>query len=60
MPALTIPRIEGRSQKEFLKAIKGDPAPGSNFDYSTKLTEMSLVCVIPNVSIPALNTMLQA
>jgi hypothetical protein len=25
MPALTIPRIEGGSQKEFLKAIKGDP-----------------------------------
>lgn len=46
MPEASIPRIEGGPQQEFLDAIKGGPAPGSNFDYSTRLTEMSLIGVM--------------
>jgi len=46
MPEATIPRIDGGPQKEFLDAIKGGTAPGSNFDYSTRLTEMAAVGVL--------------
>lgn len=46
MPEATIRRIEGGPQQEFIDAIKGGPAPGSNFDYSTRLTEMSLIGVM--------------
>ena len=47
MPEATIPRIDGGPQKEFLDAIKGVGAlPGSNFDYSAELTEMTLVGVL--------------
>ena len=47
MPAETIPRIAGGPQAEWLAAIKGDgPMPGSNFDYSARLTEMALVGVL--------------
>jgi len=46
MPEATIPRIDGGPQKEFLDAIKGGPLPGSNFDYSTRLTEMAAVGVL--------------
>ncbi len=46
-PAPTIPRVKGGPFKEWLAAIKGDgPLPGSNFDYSAELTEMSLVGVL--------------
>ena len=47
MPAPTIPRIADGPQKEFLDAVKGTgPLPGSNFDYSTRLTEMAAVGVL--------------
>ncbi|SHF32486.1 Tat (twin-arginine translocation) pathway signal sequence [Mariniphaga anaerophila] len=47
MPEATIPRIEGGPQQEFLDAVKGNgPLPGSNFDYATELTEMSLIGVL--------------
>ena len=47
MPEATIPRIEGGPQQEFLNAVKGTgPMPGSNFDYATELTEMSLIGVL--------------
>lgn len=47
MPEPVIPRIEDGPQQEFLRAVKGDgPLPGSNFDYSTRLTEMAAVGVL--------------
>ena len=34
-------------QKEFPVAVKGDgPMPGSNFDYSSRLTEMAAVGIL--------------
>jgi hypothetical protein len=32
--------------KEFLDAIKGGPASGSDFNYSTRLTEMAAIGVL--------------
>ncbi len=47
MPAQTIPRVEGGPRAEWLRAIKGEgPMPGSNFDYSSRLTEMAAVGVM--------------
>lgn len=47
LPAKTIPRIKGGPFTEWADAIKGDgPEPGSNFDYSAGLTEMSLLGVL--------------
>jgi predicted dehydrogenase len=46
MPAETIPRIEGGPQEEWLAAIKGGPMPGSNFEYSARLTEMASLGVL--------------
>lgn len=47
MPAQTIPRIEGGPLPEWLAAIKGDgPMPGSNFEYSARLTEMASLGVM--------------
>ncbi len=47
MPAETIPRVEGGPRAEWMAAIKGTgPMPGSNFEYSTRLTEMSLIGVM--------------
>jgi len=46
MPEPSIARIEGGPQQEFLNAITGGPAPGSNFDYATQLTEMTLIGVM--------------
>ncbi len=46
-PEKTIPRIDGGPWAEWLRAIKGDgPMPGSNFDYSAELTEMTLLGVL--------------
>ena len=46
-PAKTIRRIKGGPFQEWIDAIKGDgPMPGSNFDYSAELTEMSQVGVL--------------
>jgi len=48
LPAETIPRIQEEApQAEWLAAIKGDgPMPGSNFDYSARLTEMASLGVM--------------
>jgi hypothetical protein len=47
LPPQTIPRVEGGPVAEWLRAIKGDgPLPGSNFEYSARLTEMALVGVL--------------
>ena len=47
LPKETIPRVEGGPQQEWLRAIKGDgPLPGSNFEYSARLTEMVLLGVL--------------
>jgi predicted dehydrogenase len=47
MPAETIPRVEGGPRAEWLAAIKGKgPIPGSNFEYSTRLTEMASIGVM--------------
>lgn len=47
LPAKVIPRVKGGPFQEWLRAIKGEgPAPGSAFDYSARLTEMSLLGVI--------------
>lgn len=47
LPAKTIPRIKGGPFQEWIRAIKQEgPLPGSQFDYSARLTEMSLVGVL--------------
>jgi predicted dehydrogenase len=47
LPAKTLPRIKGGPFEEWIRAIKGEgPMPGSNFDYSARLTEMALVGVM--------------
>lgn len=48
MPAQTIPRVkEEAPHAEWISAIKGDgPLPGSQFEYSARLTEMSLLGVL--------------
>ncbi len=48
MPAETIPRVEEEApQAEWLAAIKGEgPVPGSNFEYSARLTEMASIGVM--------------
>ncbi len=46
-PAEVIPRVEGGPRAEWFAAIKGTgPMPGSNFEYSARLTEMSLLGVM--------------
>jgi hypothetical protein len=46
-PEQTIPRIENeRPVKEWIDAIKANYLPGSNFDYSARLTEMALTGVM--------------
>jgi predicted dehydrogenase len=46
-PAATIPRVKGGPFREWIAAIKGDgPEPGSNFDYASTLTEISLLGVL--------------
>lgn len=45
--AQTIPRVAGGPFREWMSAIKGDgPEPGSNFNYSARLTEIILLGVI--------------
>ena len=46
-PAESIPRVAGGPFREWLRAIKETgPEPGSNFDYSAKLTEIILLGVL--------------
>jgi predicted dehydrogenase len=47
LPAKTIPRVAGGPFQEWIRAVKGEgPLPGSNFDYSARLTEAALVGVM--------------
>lgn len=50
LPAKTIPRIEGGHFAEWIRACKGGTPAGSNFDYSSRLTEVAL---LSNVAIRA-------
>jgi hypothetical protein len=46
-PAQTIPRVAGGPFREWIRAIKQTgPEPGSNFNYSAKLTEIILLGVL--------------
>ena len=42
-PPKTIPRVKGGPHKEWIRACKGGPKPGSNFEHSGPLTEMVLL-----------------
>ena len=48
LPAKTIPRIEGDHFAEWIRACKGGPAAGSNFDYAAGLTEL---CLLSNLAV---------
>lgn len=48
LPPKTIPRIAGGHFDEWIRACKGGPAAGSNFEYSTRLTEL---CLLGNVAL---------
>lgn len=43
LPPATIPRVAGGPFREWIRGIKGGPAPGSNFDVSANLTEVVLL-----------------
>ena len=44
MPPKTIPRVPpGGPHMEWVRACKGGPTPGSNFDYAGPLSEMVLL-----------------
>ncbi len=43
LPAKTIPRVQGGPFAEWLRACKGGPKAGSNFDYSGPFTEAVLL-----------------
>lgn len=45
LPEKTIPRTKGH-HREWIDAIKGGPAPLSNFDYASRLTEITLLGVL--------------
>ncbi len=46
-PEQTVPRVDGGSFREWIRACKGEgPEPGSNFGYSSKLTEIILLGVL--------------
>ena len=50
LPPPSLPRVEGSHFDEWLRACKGGPAAGANFDYSSGLTEMVL---LSNVAVRA-------
>lgn len=50
LPPRTLPRIEGGHFAEWIRACKGGPAAGANFDYASRLTEMVL---LSNVAVRA-------
>ena len=43
LPAKTLPRVVGGHFAEWIRACKGGPAAGSNFAYSSRLTETALL-----------------
>ncbi len=50
LPPATLPRVEGGHFAEWVRACKGGPAAGSNFEYSSRLTETVL---LSNVAVRA-------
>jgi predicted dehydrogenase len=51
LPGKTLPRVEGGKHfEEWVRACKGGPAAGSNFDLASKLTEL---CLLSNVAVRA-------
>jgi predicted dehydrogenase len=50
LPAKTLPRVEGGHFAEWIRACKGGPAAGSNFEYASRLTEL---CLLSNVAVRA-------
>lgn len=42
-PPRTIPRIHGSHEQDWIRACKGGPPAGSNFDYAAPLTELVLL-----------------
>ena len=50
LPPKTLPRVEGGHFAEWVRACKGGPAAGSNFEYAAKLTEL---CLLSNVAVRA-------
>ncbi len=50
LPAATLPRVQGGHWAEWVRACKGGPAAGSNFEYSSRLTETVL---LSNVAVRA-------
>jgi predicted dehydrogenase len=50
LPPKTIPRVEGGHFAEWVRACKGGVPAGSNFDYSSRLTELAL---LSNLSVRA-------
>jgi predicted dehydrogenase len=50
LPAASLPRVEGGHWAEWVRACKGGPAAGSNFEYSSRLTETVL---LSNVAVRA-------
>ena len=51
LPPKTIPRIEGGDHfAEWIRACKGGPAAGSNFEVASRLTEL---CLLSNVAVRA-------
>jgi hypothetical protein len=51
LPAKTLPRIEGGDHfTEWVRACKGGPAAGSNFEIASRLTEL---CLLSNVAVRA-------
>ncbi|MBL9215046.1 MAG: Gfo/Idh/MocA family oxidoreductase [Opitutaceae bacterium] len=48
LPAKTLPRVEGGHFAEWVRACKGGPAAGSDFQYAAKLTEL---CLLSNVAV---------
>jgi len=51
LPPRSLPRVEGADHfKEWVRACKGGPAAGSNFDIASRLTEL---CLLSNVAVRA-------
>ena len=50
LPPKTIPRVEGGHFAEWIRACKGGPAAGSNFELASRLTEL---CLLSNVAVRA-------
>lgn len=46
LPPPSIPRVATGPVEEWIRAIKGGPAPGANFDYAGRLSEVVLLGVL--------------